>query len=218
MLMVDRIIVGLLMSNSYLVFDPVVREGILIDAGDEAEKILKSIDRNRIEVKAIYATHGHFDHILAVRELKEYLGCKFYIHREDLDILEKSTLTYKEVIGERCPEPPAPDGYVEDGDTVKVGDSEIKVLHTPGHTAGSVSYVLDGAVFTGDTLFAGAIGRHDLPGGNLQQLLISLNKLLSLPEDYSVYPGHGPSTTIGVEKIFNPFVGDRGLYRESNKM
>ncbi|MEM2331875.1 MAG: MBL fold metallo-hydrolase [Nitrososphaerota archaeon] len=218
MLMVDRIIVGLLMSNSYLVFDPVIREGILIDAGDEAEKIFKNIERNRVEVKAIYATHGHFDHVLAVRELKEYLECKFYIHREDLDILMKATIACKEITGERCLEPPAPDEYIKDGDIVKIGGSEIKVLHTPGHTPGSVSYVLDGAVFTGDTLFAGAVGRHDLPGGNLRQLLNSLNKLLSLPEDYSVYPGHGPTTTIGVEKIYNPFVGDRGLYRESEKM
>lgn len=218
MLLVDRIVVGPLMSNSYLVFDPVLREGILIDAGDEAEKILKNIERNKIEVKAVYVTHGHFDHVLAVRELKEYLGCRFYIHREDLDILKKAATSYKDIIGVECSEPPMPDEYVEDGDVVDVGESEIKVLHTPGHTPGSVSYVLDGAIFTGDTLFAGAVGRHDLSGGNLQQLLNSLIKLLSLPEDYSVYPGHGPSTTIGVERLYNRFIVDRGLYRESEKI
>ncbi|MEN2974010.1 MAG: MBL fold metallo-hydrolase [Candidatus Caldarchaeales archaeon] len=215
MLIVERILVGPLMSNSYLVFDPVYREGVLVDAGDEAEKILKSIDRNRIEVKAIYATHGHFDHVMAVRELKEYLGCKFYIHRDDVPILNRSVIDYKEIVGGEVDEPPRPDGYVEDGYMINIGSNKIKTLHTPGHTAGSVSYVLDEAVFTGDTLFAGGIGRHDLPGGSLEILLKSLReKILTLPDDYSVYPGHGPSTTIGVEKLYNPFIGARGLYRE----
>ncbi|MCS7125891.1 MAG: MBL fold metallo-hydrolase [Aigarchaeota archaeon] len=214
MLIVERIVVGPLMSNSYLVFDPVLKEGILIDAGDESEKILKNIERNNVEVKAIYATHGHFDHILAVGDLKEYLGCKFYIHKDDLEILGNAVTNYKEIVGGECPEPPKPDDYVEDGDKIIIGSSKIEVLHTPGHTAGSVSYVLDGSVFTGDTLFAGAIGRYDLPGGSLELLLKSLNeKILILPENYSVYPGHGPSTTIGVEKFHNPFIGVRGLYR-----
>ncbi|MEM0078896.1 MAG: MBL fold metallo-hydrolase [Nitrososphaerota archaeon] len=217
MLMMDVVEVGLLMSNSYVVFDPDLREAIIIDAGDEADKILRMIEKNDVKVKAIYATHGHFDHVLAVREVKEQLGCKFYIHREDLPLLERASESYMKLFGEERLGPPAPDGYVSEGDIIKIGDYEMKVIHTPGHTSGSVCYVIEGAVFTGDTLFAGSIGRTDLPGGNLQKLIDSLTrKLLSLPEDYSVFPGHGPSTTIGIEKLYNPFIGIGGLYREKH--
>lgn len=218
MLLIERIVVGPLMSNAYLVFDNNSNEGVLIDAGDDSEKIMKIVEKNNVELKAIYTTHGHFDHVLAVGEVRDYFGCRFYMHREDLPILEKTSETCKRLLGRNCVNPPSPDGYVRDGDKLVIGEYEIRVVHTPGHTPGSVSYISHEAVFTGDTLFAGAVGRHDLFGGNLQQLLNSLNKLLSLPEDYSVYPGHGPSTTIGVEKIYNPFIGDRGIYRESMKI
>lgn len=214
MLMIERVVVGPLASNSYLVFDPVLREGILIDAGGDPEKIMKSIEQNKVEVKAIYVTHGHFDHVLAVGELKRNLGCKFYIHRGDLDILRRASENCRRLTGEECPDPPSPDDYVEDHDMAEVGGVELRVLHTPGHTPGSVAYVVEGSVFTGDTLFAGAIGRHDLPGGNLEELIRSIEeRLLTLPDDYGVYPGHGPSTTIGAERLYNPFIGMNGLYR-----
>ncbi len=218
MLLIERIIVGSLMSNVYLVFDNVTNEGILIDAGDDADKIIEVIKKNNVEVKRIYATHGHFDHVLAIGELKDYLECKFYIHQDDSPIVEKAAESCRRLLGRGCSDPPRPDGYVKDGDKITVGENVIRVLHTPGHTPGSVSYLTDDVVFTGDTLFAGAIGRHDFPGGNLEQLLKSLNKLLNLPDHYSVYPGHGPSTTIGVERIYNPFIGLRGLYREGKKI
>ena len=218
MLLIERIVVGPLMSNVYLIFDNVEEEGILIDAGDDPDKIIKIVEKNNVEVKGIYVTHGHFDHVLAIRELQDYLECKFYIHQDDLPILEKAAESYKRLLGRECSNPPSPDGYVKDGEKITIGENEIKVLHTPGHTPGSVSYLTDDSVFTGDTLFAGAIGRHDFPGGSLEQLLNSLNKLLSLPDNYSVYPGHGPSTTIGVERIYNPFIGLRGLYREKENI
>lgn len=209
--------VGPLMSNAYLVFDNVKREGILIDAGDDSDKIIEAVQKTKILVKAIYATHGHFDHVLAVGDIRDYFECKFYIHREDLPILEKAAENCKRLLGRDCSNPPNPDGYIKDGDKIIVGEYEIKVMHTPGHTPGSVSYLSNDAVFTGDTLFAGAVGRYDFPGGNLEQLLDSLNKLLKLPDSFSVYPGHGPSTTIGVEKVHNPFIRERGLYRLNKK-
>ncbi len=217
MLLIERVVVGPLMSNAYLVFDNVKGEGILIDAGDDSEKIIETVEKNKIRVKAIYATHGHFDHVLAVGEIKDYFECKFYIHREDLPILEKAAESCKKLLGRDYSNPPNPDGYIKDGDKITVGEYEIKVMHTPGHTPGSVSYLSKDAVFTGDTLFAGAVGRYDFPGGNLEQLLDSLKKLLKLPDSFSVYPGHGPSTTIGVEKVHNPFIGERGLYRLNEK-
>lgn len=217
MLLIERVVVGPLMSNVYLVFDNVRREGVLIDAGDEPEKIIEVVEKNKVEVKAVYATHGHFDHVLAVRKIKDYSGCRFYIHKEDLPILRRSAENCKRLLGRDCFNPPDPDGYIEDKDEITIGEYEIRVMHTPGHTPGSLSYILKDAVFTGDTLFAGAVGRHDFPGGNLEQLLNSLNKLLRLPDNFAVYPGHGPSTTIGVEKVYNPFVGVDGLYRLNKK-
>lgn len=218
MLVVERVEVGPLLSNSYLVFDPLLREGVLIDAGDEPGKILGMVERSGVRVKAIYATHGHFDHVLAAREVKENLGCSFYIHRGDLDLLKEADKRAKMFLGGEYLPPVEPDGFVEEGDVIEVGGHTLRVLHTPGHSPGSVSYVADGGVFTGDTLFAGSVGRHDFPGGDLDKLIDSLvNKLLKLPDDYAVYPGHGPSTTIGVERLHNPYVGIDGLYRRRGK-
>lgn len=215
MLAVERVEVGPLLSNSYLVFDPVLREGVIIDAGDDAWKILGVVQKYGVRVGAVYATHGHFDHVLAVRELKEALGCRFYIHEGDVFLLRSAAEEARKLIGARYPEPPEPDGHVEDGDEVKVGDEVLKVIHTPGHSPGSVCYLAGEAVFTGDTLFAGSIGRADLPGGDLNKLVDSiLSKLFSLPDDSAVYPGHGPSTTIGAEKLYNLYVGENGLLRQ----
>jgi len=214
-LVIERVEVGPLFSNSYLVFDSLTKTGIIIDAGDEAERILRLIERNRVKVEAIYATHGHFDHVLAVRELKEVLGCRFYIHRGDLNLLRVAAKRAREILGRNYPSPPEPDGFIDEGDLIRLGGNTLTVLYTPGHSPGSVSYLMDRGVFTGDTLFAGSIGRHDFPGGNLAQLLSSIReKLFKLPDDTAVYPGHGPSTTIGVEKIENPYVGVGGIYSE----
>lgn len=214
MLAVDVVEVGRLLSNSYLVYNRKTGEAVIIDAGDEAGKILRLIQRHGARVKAVYATHCHFDHVLAVREIKEATGCKFYIHRDDLPLLESSAEEARKLLGVRYPTPPKPDGFVEDGDRVSVGGEVLKVIHTPGHSPGSVCYLHEKAVFTGDTLFAGSIGRSDLPGGDLEKLLNSIiNKLFKLPDDTAVYPGHGPSTTIGAEKLYNLYVGEGGLLR-----
>ena len=214
-MVIERVEVGPLLSNSYLIFDPVPREAVIIDAGDDAWKILGVVQKHRVRVRAVYATHCHFDHIMAVGELKEALGCGFYIHRDDLSLLESASKEARKLLGASYPDPPKPDGYVEEGDEVKVGDGALKVIHTPGHSPGSVCYVAEGAVFTGDTLFTGSIGRVDMPGGDLEKLKASIfEKLFKLPDDYAVYPGHGPSSTIGAEKLYNVYVGENGILRE----
>jgi len=214
MLIVERVTVGPLDTNSYIVLDSESREGILIDAGGESSKILSVVRKHGVKITGIYLTHGHFDHVLAVRDLIEELNCKFYVHKQDLEILSQTPLEAKRLLGITIPPPPQPHGWIKEGDVIRVGNLKLRVIHTPGHTPGSVCYVAEGCVFTGDTLFAGSIGRTDLSGGDPEKLISSiLNKLFSLPDDYVVYPGHGPSTMIRVEKAMNPFVGEGGLFR-----
>jgi len=207
MLRVECIPVGRLLSNSYLLYDSRNGEGIIIDAGDDAERIIKLVEMHDVRVKGIYLTHGHFDHVMAVGELKEKLGCGFYIHENDVTILSRVPLDAKYFLELDVDPPPKPDGWVFDGQIIRVGSHDVRVIHTPGHTPGSVCYLAGEAIFTGDTLFAGSIGRTDLPGGSLQDLLNSIStKILSLPDHYAVYPGHGPSSTIGAERRLNPFL------------
>ena len=213
-MLVDRIVVGLLQTNSYIVFNEDSGKGVVIDAGGEPQKIINKIRGREIEVKGIYVTHCHFDHILAVRELKEALGCKFYIHRADAEVLKRSVEDAEIYLGLSNFDPPKPDGYIDDGDEIRIGENVLKVFHTPGHTPGSVSYVFNGGVFTGDILFAGSIGRTDMFGGDIKLLVKSIvEKLFKLPDQYVIYPGHGPTSTIGVEKKFNPYVGVDGILR-----
>ena len=213
-MLIDRVVVGLLQTNSYIVFDKYSNKGVVIDAGGEPRKIMDRIREREIEIEGIYATHCHFDHILAVRELKEALGCKFYVHRTDEEVLKRSVEDAELYLGLSSFDPPKPDGYIDDGDEIRVGRNILKVLHTPGHTPGSVSYVFDGGVFTGDTLFAGSIGRTDMFGGDIKLLVKSVvEKLFKLPDQYAIYPGHGPTSTIGIEKKFNPYVGVDGILK-----
>ena len=213
-MLIDRVVVGLLQTNSYIVFDKYSSKGVVIDAGGEPRKIMDRIREREIEIEGIYATHCHFDHILAVRELKEALGCKFYVHRADEEVLKRSVEDVELYLGVSSFDPPKPDGYIDDGDEIRIGRNILKVLHTPGHTPGSVSYVFDGGVFTGDTLFAGSIGRTDMFGGDIELLVKSVvEKLFKLPDQYVIYPGHGPTSTIGVEKKFNPYVGVDGILK-----
>jgi len=213
-MLIDRVVVGLLQTNSYIVFDKYSGKGVVIDAGGGPWEIIHRIEEKGIKVEGIYVTHCHFDHILAVRELKEALGCKFYIHRADEEVLKRSVEDAELYLGLSSFDPPKPDGYIDDGDEIRIGRNILKVLHTPGHTPGSVSYVFDGGVFTGDTLFAGSIGRTDMFGGDIKLLVKSVvEKLFKLPDQYVIYPGHGPTSTIGVEKKFNPYVGVDGILK-----
>jgi glyoxylase-like metal-dependent hydrolase (beta-lactamase superfamily II) len=201
--------VGPLQSNSYLLADEVTREAALFDPGMESEPVADILARERLIVTAIINTHGHFDHVFGNAYFKAKTGAPLLMHRADLDLvkrLEEQSLYF----GFRATPSPPPDRFLEEGDEVRVGGIRLRVLHTPGHSAGGICLVTDGTAFVGDTLFAGSIGRTDLPGGSAETLLTSIReKLLTLPDDTVIYPGHGPATTIGHERRHNPFLTGR---------
>ncbi|MEM4311942.1 MAG: MBL fold metallo-hydrolase [Nitrososphaerales archaeon] len=206
-------IVGILRSNSYLVYDEKSGEGVFIDAGDNASLLLHTVNKKKVKLKAILATHAHFDHILAVEEIKRQKKVKFYLHKDDLPILESMQERGIKYMNLELPEPPKADVLVEDGFEYHIGNYKLKLIHTPGHSPGSVCYLSEDVLFSGDTLFRGAIGRTDTEGGNYEAIIKSIKeRLLTLNEKTKVYPGHGSETTIYFEKHFNPF-----LKEESNK-
>jgi glyoxylase-like metal-dependent hydrolase (beta-lactamase superfamily II) len=183
-------------------------EAIIVDPGDEPERILRFIKDINTEPSAIVATHAHFDHVLGVDHLRRVLRIPFLLHREDLPILESMQNRARQSAGIEVPKPPKVDGFLEDGEDLSLGSQTIRVLHTPGHSPGSISLHSDGYVMTGDALFNQSIGRTDLPGGDFDTLIRSIKeKLFMLNDETIVYPGHGPETSISDEKLANPFVG-----------
>jgi len=181
---------------------------IIIDPGDEPERIVRFLNGMKVKPSQIIATHTHFDHVLGVDSLRTKLSIPFLIHHDDLDMLESMQSRVRQFMGFEVPPPPKVDGYLKDGESLKLGDESIRVLHTPGHSPGSISLSGDGYVLTGDALFSQSIGRTDLPGGDLDTLVRSIREqLFKLDDETIVYPGHGPETTIGDEKLANPFVG-----------
>lgn len=201
--------VGPLESNSYLLVDETTREAALLDPGMESEPVADVLARERLAVTAIINTHGHFDHVFGNAYFKAKTGAPLLMHRADLDLvkrLEEQSLYF----GFRATPSPSPDRFLEEGDEVRVGGIRLRVLHTPGHSPGGICLVTEGAAFVGDTIFAGSIGRTDLPGGSAEELLTSIReKLLALPDETVLYPGHGPATTIGHERRHNPFLTGR---------
>ncbi|WP_054856676.1 MBL fold metallo-hydrolase [Vulcanisaeta sp. JCM 16159] len=195
MLTVEVVIVGPLETNCYLVCDD--SSCVIIDPGDEAETILNALGNRKM--LAVIATHLHFDHVGAVKELTNGLGVPFMVHKLDWELRD----IFNELATEwgfTRPELPEP-VFIDEGSKLPLN---LKVMHTPGHTPGSVSIIGDGFVITGDTLFAGSVGRTDLPGGDMNRLRNSVCRLYrELPDNFIVYPGHGPSTTIGEEKLSN---------------
>lgn len=201
-----RIVVGRLEVNCFILADDKTKEAVVIDAGDDAPDILKIIKDNGLKVKYIVATHGHFDHVGANKELKEATGAELLIHEGDAPIMASAS-QYARAFGIEITASPKADRYVKQGDIIIAGEIKLKVLHTPGHSPGGISLLEQGMVFTGDTLFAGSIGRSDLPGSDLKTLLRSIKtNLLTLPDDTKVFPGHGPASTIGDERKENPFL------------
>lgn len=181
---------------------------MLIDTGfneeDEAAKIIKEIEKGNLNVKYVLNTHWHPDHTVGNEYLREKLGALVIIHKDDAPMLNAGA----SLLGLKV-KPHQPDKTVTDGDLIRIGKICLKVIHTPGHTKGSICLLGKGAVFTGDTLFAGSIGRTDLPGGSFEEVIESIrNKLMTLPDETLVYPGHGPFSSIGREKRTNPFLVD----------
>jgi hydroxyacylglutathione hydrolase len=203
-----HLVVGPLACNCYIVGDRATKEAIVIDPGGDADAIAELLASHQLTVTQIVATHAHFDHIVAAERLREVTGAPFRLHSSDNDMLgwyQESALLF---LGTELPPPPDVDAAATEGDTLTAGGVTLEVLHTPGHSPGSIALVSDEAVFTGDTLFAGSVGRTDLPGGDADALVRAVReKLFALGDDLPAYPGHGPVTTLGEERRFNPFVG-----------
>ncbi|MEM1607364.1 MAG: MBL fold metallo-hydrolase [Candidatus Bathyarchaeia archaeon] len=203
--------VGFLYTNCYIVICEETRESLIIDpgfTGDEMRRILSEIRKNRLRIKYIVNTHGHADHISGNTSIKRATGAILAAHCKDAEMLIDPAKNLSLMLGLNVVSPP-PDIVLRGEEEIEVGHIKLKVLHTPGHTPGSISlYCRDlGAVFTGDSLFAGSIGRADFPGSSCRDLLLSIReKILALPDETVVYPGHGESTTIGVERRSNPFL------------
>jgi hydroxyacylglutathione hydrolase len=208
--------VGMLQCNCSIIGDPVTREALVVDPGDEVSRILDLLGRHKLTVKAIVSTHAHIDHVGGLSKLHKYTGAPVMMHREDLPLYQAMEMQAA-FLGVVPPEVTEVHQMLADGDALQWGALEAQVIHTPGHTPGSVSLYMPceaGKVtlaapqlFAGDTLFAGSIGRTDLWGGSMKDILSSLKgKLMALPDETIVHPGHGARTTIGDERHSNPFL------------
>jgi glyoxylase-like metal-dependent hydrolase (beta-lactamase superfamily II) len=218
--------VGMLQCNCHVIGDPHTREAIVIDPGDDPARILEAIERHHLKITAIVVTHTHIDHVIGLHRLREATSAPVYLHAEDLGLYRMLDVQAA-WLGWKTPEQTQIDQLVREGDVLKWGQLEAQFLHTPGHTPGSICLYMPsdipkaptdrsdtkpalrgtGQLFAGDTLFAGSIGRTDLWGGSFEEIIRSLKgKLLELPDDTIVYPGHGETTTIGQERASNPFL------------
>lgn len=211
--------VGLLQCNCSIIGDPLTGEALVLDPGDEVHRIMDLLGRHKLSVKAIVSTHAHIDHVGGLRKLHDYTGAPVLMHRDDLPMY-KGMDVQAAFLGVAPPPLTEVHQFLRDGDTLRWGNLEAQVMHTPGHSPGSSCLLMPcnaGKVtisapqlFAGDTLFAGSIGRTDLWGGSLEQLMDSLvTKLLALPDETVVHPGHGENTTIGEERHTNPFLVEK---------
>ncbi len=207
-MILETLIVGALEVNCYIIAPAPGEEAVVIDPGDNGEKILERITAERLTLSAILNTHGHFDHIGANRFLKEKTGAEIVIHEKDAPLLPAAD-QHARLFGMEGTPSPAADRFITDGEILRVGQLSFKVFHTPGHSEGGVCFQTGKILFTGDTLFADSIGRSDLPGGSFRDLMVSIqNRILPLGDGIAIYPGHGPTSTIGREKRTNPFLAE----------
>jgi glyoxylase-like metal-dependent hydrolase (beta-lactamase superfamily II) len=210
MIDIQMLSLGMFQSNCFIVSCGDTREGVVIDAGDEGEVILRTIDRLHINIKAILETHAHVDHVGALDEVKPALGVPVYMHKDELPMYGMIS-KQASMFGLKPPKTVSIDKTLEDGDEIQIGKLTAKVIHSPGHSPGSVCFYFANEspprIIVGDVLFKGSIGRTDLPGGNYGTIMETLkNVFLPLPGETIVYSGHGPETTIAEEKRFNPFL------------
>lgn len=202
-----RFIVSPFETVCYLVSGDTSADALVIDPGDEADQIAEAIRTDGLNLCGIVNTHGHVDHIGANRVLKEQFDCPIMIHGLDAPMLTDPSANLSVLTGLPDVTSPTADRLLKDGDQIEAGDLRFLVIHTPGHTPGGVCLYSEGVLFSGDTLFSGSVGRTDFPGGSPESLLqCIMQKLLILPDDTVVYPGHGPETTIGTERRTNPWL------------
>lgn len=201
-----RLPVGIYQANCYIIHDEKTKAAAVIDPGGDFPELKNYIQANGLKVTYIIITHGHGDHIGALKELADYTGAPVCIHSGDQEMLRSSRMNYSAEMG-YAPVEMSADRLLKDGDVLELGAVKLEIIHTPGHSPGGICIYAEGSLFSGDTLFACSIGRTDLSGGSYDELIASIkNKLLLLPDDTAVYPGHGPSSTILIEKKRNPFL------------
>jgi hydroxyacylglutathione hydrolase len=211
-MILETVVVGPLMVNCYILGCEATRKGIIIDPGGDAEKILSAVARNDLAIVQIINTHGHFDHVGANQAVMDAFGVGLSIHELDAPMLAHADITALKY-GLKAKNSPPPTAFLRDGDSILFGNCSLKVLHTPGHTLGGCSLFGEGVVITGDTLFAESVGRTDFPGGSSAALLKSIReKLLTLPDETIVCPGHGPASTIGHERLHNPYLNESAVF------
>ncbi|MFH1992448.1 MAG: MBL fold metallo-hydrolase [Pseudomonadota bacterium] len=206
-MIIKELVVGPLMANCFIFGCEKTKEAVVIDPGGDADRILLSLADAKLQVKYIINTHGHFDHVGGNGKMKKATGADILIHPLDAPMLG-SLSSNAAIFGISVENSPPCDRTIQEGETVSFGEITLEVIHTPGHTPGGISLFTNGILFVGDTLFAGSIGRTDFPGGDFNTLISSIqNKLFKMKNDVRVFSGHGPETTIGTEKRYNPFVG-----------
>lgn len=211
-MIIKTVSVGVMGVNCYIIGDEVTRKGVIIDPGAEKDKIINEISKEKLTIEYILLTHGHFDHIGALDQMKDYTGAKVLIHEKGTEYLSDTYLNLSESFFKGGFTKNA-DTTVVDEEIINVGNLSFKVIHTPGHTTDGVNYYEENnrVLFSGDNLFKDSIGRTDFPKGNLNLLLSTIKeKLFTLPENVKVYPGHGEPTTIGYEKVYNIYLNDNG--------
>ncbi|MBN1541756.1 MBL fold metallo-hydrolase [candidate division KSB1 bacterium] len=210
-LILETIVTGIFQENTFLLGCPQSKRAVVIDPGDQADRLIALLDNQELQLEAILLTHGHIDHIGAVADLQERFKAAVYLHRSD-EFLASTAAEQARLFDLPVPRSFSVDHWIAQGDIVRVGEIELQVIETPGHTPGSVCYYCpaQGILFSGDTLFWGSVGRTDLPGGNTDALLCSIReRLLTLPLQTAIYAGHGPVSTVAHEKESNPFLNDR---------
>ena len=207
-MIMKMLVVGPFAANCYVVGSSATKQGMIIDPGAEAETILTTVQQMGLSVSLIVITHAHIDHVGALREVQEKTSAQFAIHEAEKGFLFTAPMRMLTSLGiSPVKSPPRPDRILKDGDGIDIGDLHFEVLHTPGHSSGGICLSGHGVVFSGDTLFNLGVGRTDFPGMSHERLMKSIyDKLMVLPDETVVYPGHGPPTTISDERRGNPFL------------
>ena len=207
MITIKTFVEGPIDANNYLVIDEESKEAVLIDCSSSRAEFIQAIKDSGVNLKQILLTHGHFDHLLGVEGFKEALGVDAYISEDDMNQVKLMPDMLQMFLGMMGCKTPNMAGFIKDGDIIKIGNTEIKAIATPGHTKGGMCYLVEDKLFSGDTLFQGSCGRCDLPEGDFGTIVKSIkDRLFTLPEEIEVFPGHGPKTTIAHEKKFNDII------------